>query len=206
MAEESTPEQPEAAPSYLNDNEREFLNELGEMVADHHVRLERLEEKEADPPKPRDWIARHRTVQDWEELADWVDWLNTSYSMPMNHWVPKCWPSHPGLVHVLAGLRSAWRAAVIQDEKSKEHGNAVAAFHDYHLYPFFNRLTTSLFSCQDGTHMDEEPAPSTERARFPEDLVEAAEPEEEVMSENAPDGGEDPGPEDGDDEWWKDEA
>ena len=43
----------------------------------------------------------------WNELADWVDWLNANYSMPHARRVQECWPAHPGLVHVLAGLRSA---------------------------------------------------------------------------------------------------
>ena len=80
----------------------------------------------------------------WNELADWVDWLNANYSMPHARRVQECWPAHPGLVHVLAGLRSAWRASVLSDEQSKGQGNAMAAFHDYHLFPSFQRLEGGL--------------------------------------------------------------
>ncbi|MGO2932357.1 hypothetical protein [Microbacterium sp.] len=171
MTEDATPAPGDTDFTYLTEIEQHYLNELGEAVADHEVRLERLEAKEKEPPVPRDWIARHQSVQAWNELADWVDWLNANYSMPHARRVQECWPAHPGLVHVLAGLRSAWRASVLSDEQSKEQGNAMAAFHDYHLFPFFQRLEdTKLFKCSNGHKADDEHA-ATDRDRFPEGLV-----------------------------------
>ena len=175
MTEDATPAPGDTDFTYLTEVEQHYLNELGEAVADHEVLLGRLEEKEKEPPVPRDWITRHQGVQAWNELADWVDWLNANYSMPHARRVQECWPAHPGLVHVLAGLRSAWRASVLSDEQSKEQGNAMAAFHDYHLFPFFQRLEdTKLFKCSNGHRADDEHA-ATDRDLFPEGLEVASE-------------------------------
>lgn len=164
--------------TYLTTKEQEYLAEMGEVLAEHEVRIERLEEKAEKPKVPRDWIARNRTTGAWEELADWVDWLNANYSMPDAKRVQDCWPAHPGLVHVLAGLRSAWRAAVLADEQSKEEGNAIASFHDYHLFPFFQRLDDQkLYRCGNG-HLEDPVHRATNRDLFPEGLVGEAEEDE----------------------------
>lgn len=159
--------------SYLTEVEQSFINQMGDMLADHEVRIEALEKEAADPDPPRDWITRNRLRGQWEELARWVDWLNANYSQPDDRRVPACWPAHKGLVHQLAALRAAWRAAVLADEKSKERGNAVVAFHDYHLFPFFHRLSDRhLYPCVHAAHRpDEEHAP-TDLSHLPEDLVE----------------------------------
>ena len=159
--------------TYLSATEQSFLNQLGDMVADHEVRLEQLEQQETKPNTPRDWITRNPLRGQWEELARWVDWLNANYSQPDDRRVPACWPAHKGLVHQLAALRAAWRAAVLADEKSKEQGNAMVAFHDYHLFPFFHRLSDRhLYPCVHAAHrLDEEHAP-TDMSHLPEGLVE----------------------------------
>lgn len=160
--------------TFLTEQEQQFVSELGDYVADHEVRLERLEQKAKEPDVPRDWITRHTDRTSWEELADWVDWLNRSYSMLDERRVPDCWPAHPGLVHVLAGLRSAWAAAVLSDEGSKEAGNAMAAFHDYHLFPFFARLSDPQFyRCGQSHHGDEQHA-KTRRDLFPDTLADGS--------------------------------
>lgn len=194
--------------TYLTEQEQEYLAEVGEAVASHEVRLERLEEKAKEPTVPRDWITRHKGLPAWTELADWVDWLNANYSMPDARRVRDCWPSHPGMVHVLAGLRSAWRAAVLADEAGKEQGNAMAAFHDYHLFPFFQRLEdTKLYRCSNG-HRADDVHLRTDRSRFPEDLEE---PSEDETDEEAPEAeplaaADDAGSLEDDAEWWKDES
>ena len=82
-------------------------------------------------------------------------------------------PRARGALHQLAALRAAWRAAVLADEKSKEQGNAMVAFHDYHLFPFFHRLSDRhLYPCVHAAHRpDEEHAP-TDLSHLPEDLLE----------------------------------
>ncbi|MGO2773505.1 MAG: hypothetical protein ACTIB2_08920 [Brachybacterium tyrofermentans] len=203
------------AVTYLSEIEQQFISDMGDMVANHEVRLEALEEKEETPKIPRDWITRNRQVQAWEQLAVWVDWLNANYSMPHGNRVPQCWPAHPGMVHVLAALRSAWRAAVLTDESSKEQGNAMAAFHDYHLFPFFNRLANPLlFPCvKASSHREDTEHTATDRDLFPSDLSSGDD------EDTAPDGGEaatdhdDPLPAspdaagdlEDDNEWWKSE-
>ena len=78
-----------------------------------------------------------------------------------------------------APLRSAWRASVLSDEQSKGQGNAMAAFHDYHLFPSFQRLEdTKLFKCANGHSTDDEHA-TTDRDLFPEGLEEASEEEQD---------------------------
>lgn len=206
--------------TYLSEVEQQFISDMGDMVANHEVRLEALEEKADKPKIPRDWITRNRRDAAWAELAEWVDWLNANYSMPHGNHVPKCWPAHAGLVHILAGLRSAWRAAVIADEDSKEQGNAMAAFHDYHLFPFFNRFSDArFFPCvKGGKHRDDADHDATDRTLFPSDLSDDAESEggEGVPAAgdaSAPPGEDDPLPEEpgagadleDDDEWWKSE-
>lgn len=169
--------------TYLSETEQTFLSELGDMVADHEVRLEALERQAEKPKVPRGWIQRHPDRASWEELAEWVDWLNDNYSMPDQRRVPACWPAHRGLVHVLAGLRSAWRAAMTADEAGKEQGNAVAAYHDYHLFPFFARLTDAgMYRCTKGHREDEQHAP-TRRDLFPPDLTT---PQEEIDDDDEP--------------------
>lgn len=159
--------------TYLSATEQSFLNQLGDMVADHEVRIEQLEKDAKDPDPPRDWISRNQLRSQWEDLAQWVDWLNDNYSQPDDRRVPACWPAHKGLVHQLAALRSAWRAAVLDDEKSKEQGNAMVAFHDYHLMPFFQRLSDRhLYPCIHAAHRpDEEHAP-TDLSYLPQGLLE----------------------------------
>ncbi|MGO1598464.1 MAG: hypothetical protein ACTHYR_04210 [Brachybacterium sp.] len=185
--------------TYLNATEQQFISDLGDMVASHEVRIEQLEQKAKEPKEPRDWISRNRTEVSWDELAGWVDWLNANYSMPDGRRVQDCWPAHPGLVHVLAGLRSAWRTAVLADEAGKEQGNAMAAFHDYHLFPFFQRQTDStLYRCMNG-HLDDVKHQVTDRRWFPEDLTAelAAEQSADSAERSAPEPeeGEGEGPE-----------
>ena len=180
MTDDATPVDGDIDFTYLTQLEQEYLAELGEAVAGHEVRLERLEEKAKEPTVPRDWIQRHQSVAAWNELADWVDWLNANYSMPHARRVRECWPAHPGLVHVLAGLRSAWRASVLADEQSEEQGNAMAAFHDYHLFPFFHRLEdTKLFKCSNG-HKPDDDHGATDRGLFPDGLAAASKDEEDA--------------------------
>lgn len=160
--------------SALTHEEQRLISDLADMAADHEVRIEALEVKEEKQKNPRAWIERHQTVEEWAELALWVDWLNDNYSMPDSARVPPCWPAHPGQVHALAGLRAAWRAAVLADEQSKEVGNAVAAFHDYHLFPFFNRLgNKQWFPCVANQHTPDETHERTNRECFPPGLASA---------------------------------
>jgi hypothetical protein len=204
--------------TYLTTKEQEYLAEMGEVLAEHEARIERLEEKAEKPKVPRDWIARNRTTASWDGLADWVDWLNAAYSMPDAKRVMDCWPAHPGLVHVLAGMRSAWRAAVLADEQGKEEGNAMASFHDYHLFPFFQRLDDpKLYRCGGG-HLEDPVHRATDRALFPEGLVGEAD-EDEAADASTASAVESAGPEvdplptqegegdlEDDSEWWRAEG
>ncbi|MGQ4495494.1 hypothetical protein ACUH95_00555 [Dermabacteraceae bacterium P13101] len=170
--------------SYLSAQEQELLVQLTEITAEHEARITALEDSVDEDKIPRDWISRHQNPADWEELAVWVDWLNDNYSMPDEMRVPACWPAHPGLVHVLAGLRSSWRNSVLADMASKERQNAMAAFHDYHLFPFFARMQQKqMFRCNANGHKEDVRHAPTDRAYFPEYLfaqLDEPEPEEET--------------------------
>ncbi len=46
----------------------------------------------------------------WQELRDWVEWLNDRYALD-HRVVPPCWYRHPALVEVLTALRDHHRYA-----------------------------------------------------------------------------------------------
>lgn len=131
--------------------------------------------------EPRCGLERHPIVADWSALADWGDWGNAACSVGDAERIPTCWPAHPGMVMELAGLRSAWAQAVVNDEKAKEVNTTVAAFHDYHFWPFTGYPTERTPCGQPGHKPDVEHQP-TERAYFPPALA------DEETGETQPEG------------------
>ncbi len=48
----------------------------------------------AADPRSRTWAAT-ATARDWQDLADWVDWLMVTYELQPSRTVLPCWPAHP---------------------------------------------------------------------------------------------------------------
>lgn len=68
-------------------------------------------------PKPQAWVD-YASATDWRELAQWVDWLHTTYDLRPNMGVPTCWPAHRGVTEELAALWAAWRQAATEARPS----------------------------------------------------------------------------------------
>jgi hypothetical protein len=119
---------------------------LTDSVNDLDGKLALLLKKEREKDiQPRRWAAR-ATPQDWDQLIDWVDQLNTDYSILSDHTIPPCWPAHPGVVEELAGLWRAWIHAVINDARAKKHGGAdLTAWHDRWLWPCLERIKATHY-------------------------------------------------------------
>jgi hypothetical protein len=47
----------------------------------------------------------------WASLRAWVTWLHDRYELSVEDRLPRCWPSHPGLIEELAALK-AWREEI----------------------------------------------------------------------------------------------
>lgn len=126
---------------------------------------ELLKQKREREIEPRPWPDRVDRA-DWEELVEWVDWLQRTYEFRGEYTVHPCWPAHPGVVQELAGLYHSWRAAQLVDEisvptiasaagkKGKRPGsNDITAWHDRWLWPFLNRIKGGhyrLANCTEG--------------------------------------------------------
>jgi hypothetical protein len=50
-------------------------------------------------------------VAAWASLRAWVTWLHDRYELSVEDRLPRCWPSHPGLVEELSALK-AWREEI----------------------------------------------------------------------------------------------
>jgi hypothetical protein len=141
---------------------------LTDSVNDLDGKLALLLKKEREKDiQPRRWAAR-ATPQDWDQLIDWVDQLNTDYSILSDHTIPPCWPAHPGVVEELAGLHRAWIRAHINDELAKQDGsNDLTAWHDRWLWPLLRRLKAGHYrttNCRDRHHNEPTQTISTDRA------------------------------------------
>ncbi len=92
----------------------------------------------------------YATVQQWAELAGWVDWLVSTYDLLMSRSVLPCWPAHLGVVEELAALRGAWWPAATT-ARIKEPNDALAQWHDGLLHPCLLRLRQAFQqkSCED---------------------------------------------------------
>ena len=117
------------------------LDTLTGAVADLRAQLTQLlkQEREKDVP-PRRWADR-ATRKNWDQLIEWVDELNTDYSLLGDYTIPACWPAHPGVVDELAGLHRSWTRALINDELAENNGaNDLTAWHDRWLWPCLRRM------------------------------------------------------------------
>jgi hypothetical protein len=117
------------------------LDTLSTDVDDLKTQLALLLKKEQEKGiQPRRW-AHRATRKDWKALVDWVDRLNTDYSLLGDYVIPPCWPAHPGVVEELAGLHRSWTRTMIIDEQAKGSGDtSLTAWHDRWLWPCLRRM------------------------------------------------------------------
>lgn len=112
--------------------------------------LEPAPEEEPEEPEPKAWVDT-ATGQDWQELAEWTDWLIRTYDVQRSHMVLGCWPAHRGVAEELAALRTAWRAAAIKGAKPTPN-DALIYWHDRWLHPTLIRIRGEFQqrNCPDG--------------------------------------------------------
>ncbi|QRZ61795.1 hypothetical protein [Rothia sp. ZJ932] len=113
--------------------------------------------------KPRVYNWRHQDnrqtrTQMWQELKEFVDWLNHEYfAHDIVYAIPGCWYKHSDAVHVLSALWGSWLQAY---HSSKEFPNSEAAgWHMQFLWPMLDRLKGSLQPCieNEGRHVVRSP-------------------------------------------------
>ena len=138
----------EALAGRLDDTEDAIattLETIGGEVAGLNANVEQLVAQERELVKPRRWAAR-ATPKEWKELIDWVDELNSDYSLLSDYTIPPCWPAHPGVVEELAGLWRSWIHAAINDARAKKQGSSdLTAWHDRWLWPCLERIKTTHY-------------------------------------------------------------
>ena len=112
------------------------------------------------------WVDR-ATADEWAALADWVDWLSTTYELSEDVEMRPCWPRHPGVAEELEGLRASWVNAV-QRTMSGEDPDGMAFWHDRYLAPTVQRLPAlyRIKTCR-RDHQDPPKAPVTDRGHLP---------------------------------------
>lgn len=163
----------EALAGRLDDTEDAIattLETIGSEIADLKANLAQLLAQERELVKPRRWAAR-ASREDWNNLIDWVDQLNSDYSLLSDYTIPPCWPAHPGVVEELAGLWRSWIHAVINDARAKKHGSSeLTAWHDRWLWPCMLRMKVGHYrttNCRQDHHHERAVGTPTDRALVP---------------------------------------
>jgi hypothetical protein len=151
------------------------LDTLSTDVDDLKTQLALLLKKEQENDiQPRRWAGR-ATRKDWKALVDWVDRLNTDYSLLGDYVIPPCWPAHPGVVEELAGLHRSWTRTMIADELAKTNGgNDLTAWHDRWLWPCLRRLKAGHYrttNCRNRHQKEGVAPPETDRTELPTPAV-----------------------------------
>lgn len=133
----------EALTERLDGTEDHFgsaLEKVSKAVLDVREQLAQLLKKPAEKDIPPQSWADRATRQQWNELVDWVDWLQRSYGALTDFDIYPCWPAHLGMVEELAGLHHSWKRAVITDEEAIPNGSSdLTAWHDRWLWPLLQR-------------------------------------------------------------------
>lgn len=116
------------------------LEKVSRAVLEVRGQLAELLKKQTEkdiPPQP--WSARATRGQ-WNELVDWVDWMQRSYGTLAEFEIYSCWPAHLGMVEELAGLFHSWKRAGNADELATTTGSSdLTAWHDRWLWPLLQR-------------------------------------------------------------------
>jgi len=119
--------------------------------------------KDKAAPKAHSWVEK-ATAQDWQDLANWVDWLVATYQLQPSRTVLPCWPAHPGVAEELAALHSAWRQAATKGA-GKLPNDALIYWHDRWFHPCVLRLreASQFRQCLE-RHVEARPAKPADEA------------------------------------------
>jgi hypothetical protein len=122
------------------------LADLEETVAD----LSPPDDTSPDTAKPVAWLG-YATRKDWQALAEWVEWLISTYELQPSRTVLPCWPAHPGVVEELAALHQAWLEAAAKGH-SQTPNDSMIFWHDRWFHPCTLRLreVSQYRLCVDG--------------------------------------------------------
>lgn len=163
----------EALAGRLDDTEDAIattLEAIGGEIADLKANVDQFVAQERELVKPRRWAAR-ATPKEWNELIDWVDELNSDYSLLSDYTIPPCWPAHAGVVEELAGLWRSWIHAVINDARAKKQGSSeLTAWHDRWLWPVLDRIKATHYrttNCRPHHQAEARRPPRTDAALVP---------------------------------------
>lgn len=124
----------------------EQLNQQSEALDDHEQSLNTIIDQLKEPARgqsaPVGWSWRHITGQQrqqlWEELAEFVEWINQSWLChESDRQLPSCWYRHPNIVEELTACWAAWHGAAYDHEVPDE---AMAAWADRYFHPMIARL------------------------------------------------------------------
>jgi hypothetical protein len=125
---------------HLEDVSADSFEAISKSVLKLQAAVAELVKKEREPVDPQPWAAR-ATPQDWTQLIEWVDWINSAYSILAEYQIHPCWPAHPGVVEELAAVRRAWVRAMVSDSTAKHAGSAeITAWHDRWLWATIMRF------------------------------------------------------------------
>ncbi|MGW1072735.1 hypothetical protein [Streptomyces sp. NPDC002537] len=145
---------------------------LGEIL-DRLNALEAGTSGAAGAPDPLPWSLR-ATEQDWQDLADWLDWFGRHYAPQLHLRIWPCWPAHGGVVEELAALRAAWCAAVEADADPARSGSELAYWHQMWLWPTVERVRQNyMFGECETDHSPDRPGRPTDTAALRTRVAEA---------------------------------
>ncbi|MDT0451407.1 hypothetical protein [Streptomyces hesseae] len=158
--------------------------EVEEILGEILDRLNALETPAASSPGGHlPWSLR-ATEKDWQDLADWIDWLGRHYAPQLHLRIWPCWPAHGGVVEELAALRAAWCAAVEADADPARAGSELAYWHQMWLWPTVERIRHNyMFSECETDHSPDRPGRPTDTTALRARVAEAE--TERLRLENA---------------------
>ncbi|MDH6119795.1 hypothetical protein ABH930_004556 [Kitasatospora sp. GAS204A] len=94
-----------------------------------------------DKAQPCRWSWRYASEENatdlWRELRDFVDWLNSRYSLDSERQIPPCWYRHSIAVEELTALMVSWTNAYFGPDTPRDD---LLAWHSYWLWPCLDRL------------------------------------------------------------------
>lgn len=91
--------------------------------------------------RPSRWAWRYSTKANagklWAELREFVDWINTRYSLDSERQIPPCWYRHSVGVEELTALMASWQAVYIASDEPRDD---MLAWHAHWLWSCLDRL------------------------------------------------------------------
>ena len=119
--------------------------------------IELVQRGPAGDAGPNRWAWRYATAELagalWTELKDFVEWLNSRYSLDSERQVPPCWYRHPVAVEELTALMCAWQSVYCGPSTPRD---SLLAWHAGCLWPCLDRLPdrAGWQRCRGGQHIE----------------------------------------------------